>query len=383
MATRRQRWSLLGLTALVVVTGAAGYGLGTRVQSPGDALNDAAAPGASVITAEVKEGRLTSGLTISGTVDWSRTVPIAPLAGDGAPPQIVTKMNAKAGSQIAAGEVLFEVADRPVFVLGGDVPLLRNLVPGDSGPDVERLQRGLASAGYPVVVDGRFGSSTMTALTSLYRDAGYSLPTVSGPVEGDATAAGGEGPKATSGAAQSEIVFVPGLPAQVLGMPPGLGQEVGEGALVAPGRPVVQADVEVSEAAALREGQSVTVRIESAGRELAGSVASIGSRKESDGGGLVVPVRFILDKRVAVGRVGSAAEVSVATHGDSLDGLLVPLAAIYNSGADGVHVKVDRDGTQSVVRVSVEETSNGVARVSLRGDGRLAPGDRVVVGIER
>lgn len=223
----------------------------------------------------------------------------------------------------------------------------------------------------------------MTALTSLYRDAGYALPTFSEPVEGDATAGGGESSTFETGAAQSEIVFVPGLPAQVLGMPPGLGQEVGEGALVAPGTPVVQADVEASGAAALREGQSVTVRIEGAGRELAGTVASIGSREENDEGGLVVPVRFALEKRVPVGRVGRTAEVSVATDDDSPKGLLVPLAAIYNSSSDGVHVKVDRGGKETAVHVTVEETGDGIARVSVRDDDTLVPGDRVVVGIER
>lgn len=380
MATRRQRWTLVGLTAVVATTGAAGYGLGRHIQSPGDALNGARPPSLSVITAEVVEGRLESDLVISGTVDWSRTIAVAPQVGDDGAPQIVTKLNARVGDRLDAGDVIFEIDDRPLFVLGGEVPLLGDLRPGDSGPDVVRLQRGLKSAGYQVVADGSFGSSTMNALSALYREAGYEPPRLapSEAATGDQT-----GERSATGAAQAEIALVPGVPVRILGMPPGLGQQVGEGALVAPGKPVVRADVDVTEAHGLREGQPVRIRIDGAGRNIKGRIAAVGTRKENEEGGFIVPVRFGLESEIPARQVGSAAEIAVAADEESLKGLLVPLAAIYNSSRDGVHVKVERDGKRVSVPVVVEETSDGLARVSPRDQGVLTPGDRVVLGVKR
>jgi hypothetical protein len=60
----------------------------------------------------------------------------------------------------------------------GDRPLLRE---GDSGPDVEQLQRLLTSAGYPCAADGSFGPLTNQAVRAFQSSRSLDIDGIVGP----------------------------------------------------------------------------------------------------------------------------------------------------------------------------------------------------------
>ena len=65
---------------------------------------------------------------------------------------------------------------------------------GAHGPDVERLQKALAAAGFrPGRIDGRFGAATEAALLAFQRAHGLLADGVAGPVTRHALGLGGSG----------------------------------------------------------------------------------------------------------------------------------------------------------------------------------------------
>ncbi len=81
------------------------------------------------------------------------------------------------GQNSGFGTVVLEISGRPVWVMPGQLPPYRDLVPGDSGPDVAQFNQALASLGYDAAGDV-FDRRMADAVTDLYQSAGYELPTV-------------------------------------------------------------------------------------------------------------------------------------------------------------------------------------------------------------
>lgn len=63
---------------------------------------------------------------------------------------------------------------------GNATSLGRTLHPGSQGADVRFLQRRLATLGYPVKVDGKFGPTTEQAVRSLQKAFGYDVDGAAG-----------------------------------------------------------------------------------------------------------------------------------------------------------------------------------------------------------
>ncbi len=101
------------------------------------------------------EGERTLAVRTGGTVTWSGCVP---------------------GTTVTSGQTLLRVDERPVVALHTDVPLYRDLAPGDRGTDVAALQRELAALGHAVDADGRYGGATSRAVSRLLTDAGVTRP---------------------------------------------------------------------------------------------------------------------------------------------------------------------------------------------------------------
>ena len=84
-----------------------------------------------------------------------------------------------AGSDLARGQVAFQVDEEPVVLLYGDLPAWRSLsTSSEDGPDVLQLEVNLTALGYgdDVTVDQTFTAATATALTALETDLGQSEP---------------------------------------------------------------------------------------------------------------------------------------------------------------------------------------------------------------
>ena len=165
------------ILAGVVATSGAGWVAGSHMKSPAQAAADTAPPEASLITAAVEKRSLSSAVTTRGTVRYGQpqSVTLAASTGGGAGSgsRLVTKPPTK-GAELAESAVTMEVSGRPVLVLQGDVPMYRDLRPGDTGADVRQLEEALARLGFsPGKVDGTYDVSTEAAVDAWYERMGY------------------------------------------------------------------------------------------------------------------------------------------------------------------------------------------------------------------
>ncbi|MBK3577087.1 peptidoglycan-binding protein [Streptomyces sp. MBT65] len=166
-----------------MLVGAGGWFAGTQVQSPADAAAAHTAPKAGPVTVAVVRQSLTASVVATGSVEFASPRPLSPAGpvgtgastgtdGEGAE-QRVTKAPV-AGTKIKEGDVLMTVNGRPVFALGGSVPMYRALGPGSSGDDVTQLQKALTRLGFaPGAISGTYGQGTATAVSDWYRSKGY------------------------------------------------------------------------------------------------------------------------------------------------------------------------------------------------------------------
>ncbi|WP_416963241.1 peptidoglycan-binding protein [Streptomyces sp. Agncl-13] len=171
------------VVSAVVLVGAGGWFAGTQVQSPADAAASHQAPKAGPVTVSVVRQSLTASVVATGSVEFASPRPLslagpvgsgasAGADGEGAE-QRVTKAPV-AGTKIKEGDVLMTVNGRPVFALGGSVPMYRALGPGTSGDDVTQLQKALKRLGFdPGGTGGTYGQGTATAVADWYKSKGY------------------------------------------------------------------------------------------------------------------------------------------------------------------------------------------------------------------
>ena len=177
------RRRLGAVVSAVVLVGAGGWFAGTQVQSPADAAASHQAPKAGPVTVSVVRQSLTASVVATGSVEFASPRPLslagpvgsgaaAGADGEGAE-QRVTKAPV-AGTKIKEGDVLMTVNGRPVFALGGSVPMYRALGPGTSGDDVTQLQKALKQLGFdPGGTGGTYGQGTATAVSDWYKSEGY------------------------------------------------------------------------------------------------------------------------------------------------------------------------------------------------------------------
>ena len=195
---RRRRIVLIAVVALALVASIGGLLIATTIKSPAEQAAQSAPPALTQLSVPVTRQVITGTVLAQGLVKPPPEVAQLSGANTGAGSgelSVVTKIFARRGSYVQPGQVIVEVAGRPLFVFAGRVPAYRNLVPGDTGTDVAQLQAGLESLGYSVGEDtsGVFGPGTAAAVAAYYTALGYSVPTVPGT-----SAASDAGPK-TSG----------------------------------------------------------------------------------------------------------------------------------------------------------------------------------------
>ncbi len=164
------------------------------------------------------------------------------------------------------------------------------------------------------------------------------------------------------------------------------------GEYAGPGRPVVvlsgdgdlELEVEVPESVVphVEEGREVEVIVPLLGRTVTGEIDSVG--RTAAGPGRLFPVVATLPEASGV-VVGATAELALTLESD--DALAVPVEAVVNPGGrrPALFRVVEADGAARVEKVHLEVGTLLGERVTVRAEdsGRLAPGDRVVVGGQR
>ena len=161
---------------LVAVAAAAGLALaiGSRIESPADAAARTAAPTPSPILVPVEKRVLGSNIVTRGTARFGvpQPVSIAPSTLKQAA-GLITVLPLR-NTPVSEGGVLFTASGRPVFVLQGDLPAYRDMVPGVQGDDVRQLERALARLGFdPGPADGLYDQQTAAAVARWYKARGW------------------------------------------------------------------------------------------------------------------------------------------------------------------------------------------------------------------
>jgi peptidoglycan hydrolase-like protein with peptidoglycan-binding domain len=155
-----------------------GYAAGAQVISPADRAARTAAPPASPITAPVELRRLESQVVVRGDTAFAGAIDVRVETSELETPAVVSGGVPEVGATVNEGDVLLQVAGRPVLVLGGELPAYRTLRPGATGPDVAQLESILQRLGIdPGTVDDRYDQDTGHAVAELFERSGYQAPT--------------------------------------------------------------------------------------------------------------------------------------------------------------------------------------------------------------
>ena len=398
---RRAMLGIAGAVAIVALL-AGGWAVASVFRSPGQIASDAAAPPPSVITAPVEQGVLAETLTVQGEVRaGDQTSASLTAAGEGGV-AVVTDAPVAIGSQVSPGQVVLEINAQPVFALPGAFPFFRDLRTGDTGRDVEQLQRALNTAGYSTTADGIFGLETERSLTSLYADHGYEVPKEVVAEDGsaateDAPAPTQEPSSPSNPAAQpaqpvpvaptvpemqavatsSSFVVTSVLPATVVAAP-GVGSLPDDAAVVfAKGSPIASALVIAATAAQLEVGFEAKATI--AGAEIPLVLQNIGVADEEG----LVPITFVTAESatvsVADSSVGEKPVLVVTRSVVAQDALLVPSRAVASRGSSRFVLRQEAESDFQEVPVKEVGELNGISAIEILNEEQLKPGDLVRV----
>ena len=426
----RRRRVLIGVgiaAALLAIGGLIGASF---VKSPQQLAADTAAPPPTVTTAPVVSQILTASVEMRGTVypatqyDVYATAPSSSSGGassggassgdggssGGGSSVYISKLDVAAGDTITNGKQLAEIDGQPMFALAGPVPAWRDLAPGETGPDVAELQDALSSLGYYDEGDtpGYYGSATEYAVTLYYEHLGYTPPS-------------------SGGVPAADVVFLPALPATVVAVNGGTGEQPGQPflELAARGSLALTGQLPPAYAGQVKAGLEVTIYDEVTGIHATGTVADLGtattvtptgavvdigggsgsagssgsadsgssssssssgsdsssgSGSGSAGSTVFIPVAVHPSKPLAAGLNGENVLVTVQTGRTEGPVLTVPVAAIVTTASGTSYVTVvGAHGKQTQVPVAPGISENGYVQVTPVTTGALAAGDHVAV----
>lgn len=394
MRSRRRGAVAFAVMAVLAALGG-GWWAATLLQSPAQVAANAAAPAPGDVLAEVTLGQLSEQITARSDVvrQTATTVPIT-LSADAQ--SVVTEVGVPAGAELAAGVSALEVNGRPVIATTGAFPYYRDMVEGDTGPDVEQLQRFLVSRGLSTGGIGPFGPQTARAVRELYRSVGYEPQTreaeAADPVQDDAAAPEGSSDtaeKSVEPAAPVELVVVPrselvvvgSLPG-VVGATPSVGTvltaenatlTVGEGAIVA------RTKVAVSVLPVLAEGMTVTL-VGADGSTVTGALGPIPAPPTGADQSPEVEITLRTGP-IAESWLGTNVLTTITVTSVADEALRVPARAV-TPRADGTATvrRQEPDGSFRDVEVRELGSLGGTSAIEPVAAGELQAGDQVKVG---
>ena len=159
----------------MVVAAGLGWFFGSQIRSPAEIAAEAEAPEPSNITVQVVSQVLSADVITRGDVVYDEPVSVS-LSGSFAetPEKLVVTQAVEVNAELAEGGMAVEVVGRPVFLLGGEIPMYRDLRMGATGDDVLQVEEALARMGFFTgVPDSTWDSSTGAAVAAWYQAAGY------------------------------------------------------------------------------------------------------------------------------------------------------------------------------------------------------------------
>lgn len=171
------RRTLAVVIGAALAAGTGGYVTARQMHAPGDELARARPPDPGPVTAEVERRTLERRVVVRGDAVFAGAVDVTVDTSALTTAAVVTGVPVDVGDEVAEGSVLAVIAERPVIVLGGEIPAYRALTPGMTGDDVRQLEAALDRLGHdPGPVDGRYDSATAAAVERLYAQLGFPAP---------------------------------------------------------------------------------------------------------------------------------------------------------------------------------------------------------------
>jgi hypothetical protein len=366
IARKRRRTLILGVVVLIAVA-VLSWLVGRATTSTTTLAHQAKAPKAPVLTAPVVRRRLGTTLQAAGTLvaAGTETIDVGSVSAPNAE-SIVTAPVLHVGQTVGNGTVIAQVAGRPVFVFAGSTPMYRTLMSGESGADIAQLQQDLSGIGFGITdTAGSYGDSTGAALSELYTRDGYTPPSAPPAPRGKA-----KGPIVEP---QSEIVFVPVLPATVAATKEPIGKAVGSPAVTLTyGSVVVDATLTAAQGYTAEPGDRATVTL-GRGRPLAGVVSSIDRSVQKP----KATAKITLSGSAATAGIGSHVNVTINAEASAVPTLAIPIGALYANGSGSAYVILAGHNTQHLA-VTVGQAVGGYVPV-IDPPTQLLPGTELVL----
>jgi peptidoglycan hydrolase-like protein with peptidoglycan-binding domain len=172
--SRKRITSIFLVLVLVALSAGASWIAGSNIKSPAEVAARTAPPPPSPILVPVEKRVLSSDIVTRGTARFGLPQPIS-IAPSALKPDagVITALPAR-NTQLNEGDIMVTASGRPVFVLQGEVPAYRDLVPGISGDDVRQLESELERLGFdPGPLDGTYDEQTSAAVSEWYAAAGF------------------------------------------------------------------------------------------------------------------------------------------------------------------------------------------------------------------
>ncbi|WP_147449613.1 peptidoglycan-binding domain-containing protein [Actinomadura pelletieri] len=417
---------MLWITGGATVLSIGGVAASGWVRSPAEVAANTDPPTATVITAPVVYKVLRNSVVVRGTFETAQTTSFTPSSvlspdgrSSGSPILVVSRVLKKLAQKARAGSVIAEVSYRPVFVLHGQVPAVRDLSQGMSGRDVSQLQSALAEVGFSTAGDepGVFSGATASAVKRFYAKIGYPVPLATGFAGGQEsgrppagtpegnvpaamdkeTADNGRKTVAKVMVPMSEVMYVPTFPSVITSIPTQVGGKIPDPLVTLNSRRLrLTAKLDQEQAHSVRPGQRVHVYSEMTGISLDALVGPVGQivtprrsgSTESAGGSraeeeAITPYRpvQIISKQAWPAKLdGENVRVTVTAASTEGPVLAVPQSAL-STAADGLTVVTvqEKNGSQRRVAVEAGMSAEGLVEVRPR-KGELAEGQQVVIG---
>ena len=288
---RRRRIVLIAVVALALVASIGGLLIATTIKSPAEQAAQSAPPALTQLSVPVTRQVITGTVLAQGLVKPPPEVAQLSGANTGAGSgelSVVTKIFARRGSYVQPGQVIVEVAGRPLFVFPGAYPPTGTSCPARPAPTSPSSRRAwnpsaTRSAGHQrrVRPGHRSRGRGLLHRARVFRADG---PRHQRRQRTGAKTSGAHGAKHPPQpmVPLSEIMFVPRFPARVVKVAGPVGS-VASGSLVtlSMGNPSVAGQLSPSDAALVRAGMAVTITDPATGLTRRGHLGSVGLRTQT------------------------------------------------------------------------------------------------------
>lgn len=345
--SKRPLLALLTLSLLALALGFSFYA-GTRYSPQGPSPQEQAQAHIDV-WGSIETRPVNDALALSGQAQEGSSLPIS-ITPPGAP--TLVHASKKPGDSLEAGDLIGIVGGEGIYALEGPLPLYRELGEGDSGHDVQELQKALTKIGYPTNTDGTVSTQTLKAVEALLKSDLQGVEEVTSIKPGN-------------------FALVPAGSHQVLAAA-SVGQDI------SPDNPIVtleasspyaQARASLAQIETLEKTSALTVT-SSQGSSPA-QVQSIGQLQQ-DAQGAFKMVNFTLENPAIL---VPGQTVSLSGPGNTEPVLAVPTSAVRQQGARTYLILEDAQGQKQEVEVQVLRTAGGWAAIS----GQVSDGQKVLL----